>query len=830
MGLRIKLLGIFTLLIALVACPTPPVTISTIQVTPVNSTIEQGQTQQFTAVAVGSNGIIMNPQPTFTWSSNNTNANVSNSGLATGLAVGSSNISASANGVTGSAALTITANTSTIVSITVAPSSASIVVGATQQFTAVARNSSGNAVTPQPTFTWSSNNANASVSNTGLASALAVGSSNISASANGVTGSAVLTISETPSGVINVTVLPNTANIAIGATQQFTATISNLVNQSVSWKSDNESVATVSQTGLVTAITAGTASITATSIVEPSKNSSAMITVRDSILVTPTAVKLAVNQTQIFTASVLGLNNTNVTWSVTPTTSTTLVTGATNSTISFSSSKPGNYVLTATSLENPSKMATANITVEAEAGVQYFDIAIGDTISNGVPSVGAGNIESSGASDVYTFTGSAGQQIIIQKSNVTGSIDTMGFKLVENLTSAVLFNAANWGFSSSGVITLRQGGTYTLTVGCNGCLEVGTYQLKLWNVPLPQNFNVAIGDTISNGVPSSGAGNIESFGASDVYTFTGTAGQQIIIQKSNVTGSIAAMGFKLVEDSTSAVLFNDVSNWFTSTGIITLRQGGTYTLTVGCNGCLEVGTYQLKLWNVPLPQNFNVAIGDTISNGVPGVGAGNIESFGASDVYTFTGTAGQQIIIQKSNVTGSIAAMGFKLVEDSTNAVLFNDVSNWFTSTGIITLRQGGTYTLTVSCNGCLEVGTYQLKLWNVPLPQNFNVAIGDTISNGVPSFGAGNIESFGASDVYKFTGTAGQQIIIQKSNVTGSIAGMGFKLVEDSTSAVLFNDVSNWFTSTGIITLRQGGTYTLTVGCNGCLEVGTYQLKLESN
>lgn len=78
--------------------------------------------------------------------------------------------------------------------VTVSPATASIVTGATQQFSATARDANGVIVTT--TFTWSSSNAAvATVNNSGLASAIAAGSATITAtSSNGVTGTASLTV------------------------------------------------------------------------------------------------------------------------------------------------------------------------------------------------------------------------------------------------------------------------------------------------------------------------------------------------------------------------------------------------------------------------------------------------------------------------------------------------------------------------------------------------------------------------------------------------------------------------------------------------------------
>jgi uncharacterized protein (TIGR02145 family) len=66
--------------------------------------------------------------------------------------------------------------------------------------------------------------------------------------------------------VTSVTVAPTSASINVGGTQQLTASVApaNATNQTVSWGSGNTGVATVSSSGLVTGVAAGSATITAT--------------------------------------------------------------------------------------------------------------------------------------------------------------------------------------------------------------------------------------------------------------------------------------------------------------------------------------------------------------------------------------------------------------------------------------------------------------------------------------------------------------------------------------------------------------------------------------
>lgn len=66
--------------------------------------------------------------------------------------------------------------------------------------------------------------------------------------------------------VTGVTVSPATASVAVGATNQLAASVvpSTATNQAVTWTSSNTAIATVNSTGLVTGVSDGTATITAT--------------------------------------------------------------------------------------------------------------------------------------------------------------------------------------------------------------------------------------------------------------------------------------------------------------------------------------------------------------------------------------------------------------------------------------------------------------------------------------------------------------------------------------------------------------------------------------
>ena len=152
--------------------------------------------------------------------------------------------------------------------ITISPSSVNLVaIGQTIQLSATVYDSA-NAQIPGAEVAWSSTDpAVVTVSTQGLVTAVGNGTAQISARSGNIASSIAATVSQAPS---HITVEPSTVLIGTGETVQLQATVLDPTGHTISdpviiWRSNDTSVATVTDKGLVTGVKRGTTTIFARS-------------------------------------------------------------------------------------------------------------------------------------------------------------------------------------------------------------------------------------------------------------------------------------------------------------------------------------------------------------------------------------------------------------------------------------------------------------------------------------------------------------------------------------------------------------------------------------
>lgn len=279
------------------------------------------------------------------------------------------------------------------ISVSVAPSAANVPTGGNQQFTATVSNTGNQAVTWQVNGIAGGNATVGTISANGMYSAptavpnpAAVSITAVSQADPSKSGSATATIV-----AVAVDVKPDSANVQVGNTQQFTATVTGSPNTAVTWSIDDIrilGVGTINANGLYTAPAnvpnPATVKIKAVSQADPTKSDTSLVTILPpppptitSVTASCASLQVQAGQTTQCSAVVQGTGNFNpaVNWFVNDILGGNAVVGTMNATgaVSFYVApafvpSPPTVTVKAVSVQDSLKFGTAPITVTAAAG------------------------------------------------------------------------------------------------------------------------------------------------------------------------------------------------------------------------------------------------------------------------------------------------------------------------------------------------------------------------------------------------------------------------------------------------------------------------------
>jgi uncharacterized protein YjdB len=207
-------------LLALAACgggeSAAPKVVATVDVAPLTVNMAPGQSTPLTATAREASGAAISGRAV-TWTSSAPSVvTVSAGGVLTGVSDGTATVTANIDGRTGSAAVVVR---TPVASVLVTPNTSQLTIGkAPAQLSAVARDAAGNTL-PGRVIQWASTApAVATVSQTGLVTAVAAGTTTINALSEGATGTAAITVIQDPCTVIRALTYGTTASGTLAAT------------------------------------------------------------------------------------------------------------------------------------------------------------------------------------------------------------------------------------------------------------------------------------------------------------------------------------------------------------------------------------------------------------------------------------------------------------------------------------------------------------------------------------------------------------------------------------------------------------------------------------
>lgn len=239
-----------------------PVPAASVSVVPATVTLYENQSAPLTATVMDSTGAALEGRGVQWTTTDTTVATVSASGVVSARRAGTANITATSEGKSASATITVMMR---VASVMVSPTAVVVPYCTSATLTATVLDSAG-AVLQGRTVTWATSDASvARVTPTGVVSCVAPGTASITATSEGVQKSATVTVGEQP---VLMELSPASTWLGVGWSVQLSALVYNAartlqVGHTITWSTSDSTVAVVDQSGLVTARRTGAVGINA---------------------------------------------------------------------------------------------------------------------------------------------------------------------------------------------------------------------------------------------------------------------------------------------------------------------------------------------------------------------------------------------------------------------------------------------------------------------------------------------------------------------------------------------------------------------------------------
>jgi uncharacterized protein YjdB len=718
------------------------------------------------SVCMGSTANVT-PNTGGTWSSSNTSvATVNNAGLVTSVGPGTTTLTFTIGGCSNTKSFTVNP-------IPVLGGANSLCMGSTAN------------VTPNTGGTWSSSNTSvATVNNAGLVTSVGPGTTTLTFTMGGCSNTKSFTVNPTPS----VSILGSNS-ICVGQSTNL------LPNTGGTWSSSNNSIATISNAGVVTGVAAGTATFTFTDGNFCVSNPTAAVTVNTNALM-PDIGTITQPTCVLGTGSVI-LNNlpASGSWTITSTPAGVSVPGSGTST-TISGLSPGTYTFTVTNAGGCVSPATANVVINAVPGAPVIggaSLVCEGSTANVTPNTGGTWASSNNAIATVTSAGvvtgvSAGPVTLTYTLTATGCTNSISFT-VNPRPSASISGASSicigatttltpntggtWLSSNTGVATVTSAGvvtgvsagsaTFTFTQTSTGCSSNATAAVTVnTNALMPDVGTITqptcvlgTGSVILNNLPASGSWTITSTPAGVSVPGSGTSTTISGLSPGTYTFTVTNAG-GCVSPATANVVINAVPGAPVIGGASLVCEGSTANVTPNTGGT----------W-----ASSNNAIATVTSAGVvTGVSAGPVTL-----TYTLTATGCTNSISFTVNPRPSASISGASSIcIGATTTLTPNTGGTWLSSnTGVATVTSAGvvtgvsagsaTFTFTNTSTGCISNATAAVTVnTNALMPDIGTITqptcvlgTGSVILNNLPASGSWTITSTPAGVSVPGSGTS---------------------------------------------------------------------------
>jgi len=408
--------------------------------------------------------------------------------------------------------------------------------------------------------------------------------------------SAVVTVLAPPP--VSVSLSPGATTLAPGATLAFTALVANAANTAITWSVDdltggNATVGTLTGTGTSITYTApsgaGSHTVKATSLADPTKSASAVVTVlaptQVSIALSPGATTLTTGASLAFTVTVTNASNSAVTWTVDDITGGNATVGTlTGSGASVTYTAPpaaGSHTVKATSQADTSKSASAVVTVLAPAQVTVALSPGATTLAPGASLAFSATVANAASTAItWTVDDLAGGNATVGTLTGTGASVTYTAPQAAGSHTVKATSQADPTKSASSVVTIQAPAQVLISLS-PGATSLAPGGSVGFTATVTNTANTAITwavDGITGGNASVGA--LTGNGASVTYTAPQAAGSHTVKATSQADPTKSASSTVTVTAPSS------ITSVVVSPGTLSLGAGaqGRFTATVSGTG------------------------------------------------------------------------------------------------------------------------------------------------------------------------------------------------------------------------------------------------------
>jgi plastocyanin len=802
-----------------------------VEVTPAATSMPLGTSQQFQVVVRDAQGSPIS-NPAVAWSTTTASIlTVSPTGVVLAAGLGTAQVTATINGRSGSAQVTVTPTA--VATVTLAPNPAEATLGRTIQIFPTIKDAAGNVLAGRDVAWTSSNPAVLEIGASGVGTARALGNATVTATSEGKSGTTLVSV--VPTSTLLIEVFPASTTINPGDSVRFTATVRNssgavVTGLPVSWASSDPSVATMTGLGMAAGVNPGVTTITA---IVDGRSGSTQLSVRSPAPqiseVSPDTVTAGRTSDLVVTVTGGGFTQQS-----------RVRLNGTDRPTEYQSATRLRATLTAADLEEARTAAVTVHTPPPGGGTTFtlpFQVkprngsVVGDTIDD--------EIRPAGDVDEIRFEGRAGQEVNVYFQAMTGSSEDFRITLYDPRGSQIetLFSDGTdqtLEGQGMGPIRLPFDGTYTMRVQGYRGTEQGPYRVYVMPVALGTE---RIARTVTVGPVVAGE-DIQPVGDVDELTFSGTKGQLVNVFFQGTSGSASDfLQLSLLSPTRNvlASLFsygNDRALDDHTAGRIELPLTGTYTLRVqGDNVTEDGGPYRLQV----------VALSDSpetlpamITPG-PIVTGESLSPRGDVDVFTFDGRAEEEVVVYLQGRTGEYSDQFQIELYDPGATRLERSYSRGNDGTlegqgfGPVVLPRTGRYTVRIGGYRGYEQGPYRFRVMPVNLPPEKIEAV---VTAG-PIITGESISPAGDVDQFTFTAARGQAVNLMFQAMSG-LGGDMLRLELLNPAGQRVASLTSWGNAaslegqqTGRVVLTQDGTYVVRVEASSWGSQGPYRFRI---